>query len=877
MRTIKTTGKAVLKRKLSYVCTVCKKCKSKCDKLKPSCSRCLSLGLECSYDIEKQLADDPNSKDEILRDLEEELAYWKKKSKDIEEARCQGVGNVSELGKSSILGILPEFSSILSNTNIDELKFNCYIQSAFHRNAKSFMFKDYKLNYLIGNSVIDRFLSPLLDRIIENNLEHAKDLHGDQDETISHVIMFKVLEKQVIHEYEPSENLNKIMKDIEDIRDQRYTGDSTKAGFFFAIAVNSMEFVRIEDINLRGYYSANLQYILDNSEKNLPSYEVIEYHKRNFYKHVYPIVPVIEISIFEECLADIIKRDPEDSGKVKIDFGKYNLRHKLINLSILMVVLAISSYHEDSCSVHESPNMHQPGSGIYGELLFLSKMCIAHLDVIHQPDEQHLTCLILLWYSCTIHPEFRSTVTKLEAADILMGLIVNIGGELGLCNDPLEYYQFKEGLVDRRLINYRRKLGISVMPIVMYHIDLTSMYPNKVSHFSIFKHVQDMSDDLIPNYLWRVAKDMVQYSHFELEVHKITLVRHILCKWMDDLNMLKKSKSYCMNLTEIKRLSSTIFDVLTANFPLQNASAPPQPKAILDLGYDTVEIDLSSHMANMTIIYHLSYYLLNLQLERSLVYCIERSTKILPGNVPAFYHQRFLNITKYIMCIFQVSNNYHHRKYSLLPTSTHSTMVHHLVHVTLTISAYAAFSLYLKFAHAEYVIITNPSYKQQLYKNLPASSCVRIKQLYSNIVDQIIAFIENNREMGFESLFQSWLVLKQLQNFKDSGLALNILLSKTDSVPQDQNYNASNNWFAYLLQHLAKMLIDHLEQNDQLLQLLQNCQYTHFSTNISSPLIPLLKHFARDEIQPISSNYHPVSSGYERDLPREFFSPDTLF
>lgn len=44
------------RNRLSFVCQGCRKAKTKCDKEKPACSRCLKHGIRCVYDLTSQKA-----------------------------------------------------------------------------------------------------------------------------------------------------------------------------------------------------------------------------------------------------------------------------------------------------------------------------------------------------------------------------------------------------------------------------------------------------------------------------------------------------------------------------------------------------------------------------------------------------------------------------------------------------------------------------------------------------------------------------------------------------------------------------------------------------------------------------------------------------
>ena len=64
------------------MCKACRKSKTKCDREKPSCTRCIKNGIECVYDIEQQTQPRNPSKDATIGRLKKEVEYWQSKSMD---------------------------------------------------------------------------------------------------------------------------------------------------------------------------------------------------------------------------------------------------------------------------------------------------------------------------------------------------------------------------------------------------------------------------------------------------------------------------------------------------------------------------------------------------------------------------------------------------------------------------------------------------------------------------------------------------------------------------------------------------------------------------------------------------------------------------
>ncbi|CCH61131.1 hypothetical protein TBLA_0E00700 [Henningerozyma blattae CBS 6284] len=78
---ITSPGHITKKRnRISFVCQSCRKSKTKCNKDKPSCSRCKKLGIFCVYDVETQPPPKNLNKLQTIQRLNEELIYWKNRA-----------------------------------------------------------------------------------------------------------------------------------------------------------------------------------------------------------------------------------------------------------------------------------------------------------------------------------------------------------------------------------------------------------------------------------------------------------------------------------------------------------------------------------------------------------------------------------------------------------------------------------------------------------------------------------------------------------------------------------------------------------------------------------------------------------------------------
>lgn len=104
------------RQRLSFVCQACRKNKTKCDREKPRCGRCVKYYLKCVYDVEQQKPPRVPSKDAIIKRLTGEVEYWKRKAEEMQGSNM-GSPNISETVTVATNNISNGSNSNNSSTN----------------------------------------------------------------------------------------------------------------------------------------------------------------------------------------------------------------------------------------------------------------------------------------------------------------------------------------------------------------------------------------------------------------------------------------------------------------------------------------------------------------------------------------------------------------------------------------------------------------------------------------------------------------------------------------------------------------------------------------------------------------------------------------
>ncbi|CEP64881.1 uncharacterized protein LALA0_S14e01376g [Lachancea lanzarotensis] len=492
------------RNRLSFVCQACRRGKTKCDREKPSCTRCLKQGINCVYDVERQTPPRHPNKDATIARLKREIEYWQSR------ALTQATNGNSCLHNESVKS---EPSSVtasqsghsspnaaftsgrfkgLCDVMIDLRQFqpNLIITQNTSRDVKP----SSDMAQVRQDSFLAIFFASFFAAASENTLinsfnsndgvPYAKRLNLRSDLMN---LQDRMLRKctNTVQQARVTSFSERIMQELGGSRDVRN-------GIFLNLLNSKMSRNLIEDVSAdENVYSLALTQLIKKMEDQLPPFPVLMAYKSYFFLCVFHHFPFVDRGIFEEALENVITVNPQHPHKIKLRLGKQNLRVKVENLAILMVMIGISynsmkfelgmsstlkpTYY-DTMANQTLINQHP----ITDETILLSQQIIAALDFMNSTTENTICCLLYLWTFYAFSPE-EGDFYYGQPTEFVLGITSILATNIGLHRDPLQFRQFQDdSAVDKRLVNYRRILWMSLRTILNSESALKGRCPRSI-------------------------------------------------------------------------------------------------------------------------------------------------------------------------------------------------------------------------------------------------------------------------------------------------------------------------------------------------------------------------------------------------------------
>lgn len=594
-------GAAIGKKrnKLSFVCQSCRKSKTKCDKQKPSCSRCLRLGHQCIYDLELQPTPKNPSKDATITRLQKELEYWKSQvMAEIGSNRETTGSPVSKRQKLDQYTTAPDPHNVIINFS------NMYPRLVI----RSTKVRDLKPLAKVSQIRQDRFLSVFIASIFVASFKNSL-LQTAFPET-----MEPINDSQVSCHHEILDLQNKLLKRCKNYLQQtrilEFTNYLTvgtevpkkhQSGFFIKLFSNLFCRTGIEDSCTSARYSKPFQDLVLRGENVLPCLEAIKMYKIHFYRYIYPIVPFMDISLFEDCLATLLQKDPENPQKVKINMGTDDSKYKLANISMLLVVLKITNISMDIAYANSKGSLNSfddnfdsilmEENRISDEAIVVAQLYLAKLNIFHSTNEIHICCMMYIWFFFLITQEDGDMLFG-SSTDVFLGFVATLASNTGLTRDPSQYRQFKlKGKIDPRMSNFRRKLGLCVLLIGYYATPLTGKHPQLMdSYIKNFVNINRGRD----SYMDLVRGDMESPDSFNLKIHASVYKGYQLCRLQHELDRITRNPQKDPSLAEIEILLERFQVILDNHFSIFGLESGDSSRdiEILKTREGSIEIDM---------------------------------------------------------------------------------------------------------------------------------------------------------------------------------------------------------------------------------------------------------------------------------------------
>ena len=660
----KPTAKKQNRNRLSFVCQACRRSKTKCDREKPSCTRCVKMNIECVYDVAKQPRPRIPNKDATIAKLEKDVVYWQNKAMKLLHQQQETIRSLRDTRTSNnnnnsnninynnnnsnnnnpninVSNTLPfiQMTRNVSDNNDDKLKdveINLYkdhptmiLSKVMKHDVKPLsenyiIIQDRFMASCIASAFMSQNSNSMIPALTANaNISRAKESVRNNVAKLKNILM-----KQCI---DPARRA-RIEEFTDRILENTNSSKSLKIGMILSMLYNTVGHQYLEDYcTSSDNYSDLLKSFIQEFERLLPPYEIIQSYKKHFYQYVYPNLPFLQKEIFEESISQTITSDPNDSSKIKLNLGCNHLRDKIENLSILMVILKLSYIslreiinYDDEDNNNNDNNIGENGNGngknnislnlktnklhneesyrhekkdypskkfpdkkdfsssmpifvtqeqvnkypISNDFILIAQRCLASENWFACANENIITCLLFIWSFFAFSPEEGDFFLE-HPTDIISSLIMMLSTSIGLHRDPSDYTQLKEpSLSDQRLLNQRRLLWVSVVGICSFESTLKGRHP-LLSSDLMSSFLNTKATNSIKHYMERVSKDMTgSEDEILIKIHEWTVKRAQLSLLLADLDSITMSYKDTFSLRYLELSREKIEIFIAENFPL---------------------------------------------------------------------------------------------------------------------------------------------------------------------------------------------------------------------------------------------------------------------------------------------------------------------
>ncbi|CAD1779402.1 similar to Saccharomyces cerevisiae YAL051W OAF1 Oleate-activated transcription factor, acts alone and as a heterodimer with Pip2p [Maudiozyma barnettii] len=613
------------RNRISFVCQTCRKSKTKCDREKPECGRCKKMGIKCIYDVSKQVPPRIPSKDATIARLQKDVNYWKDKAMRLMNE--QGIDSTDQIDNE----LLQSTTNDLENSKNDSSSSNNNDNNSNNDRKRSLSIsvdpnvkrshirrlKDIQINLYKNHSTLifskvmkqdvkplsenfviiqDKFVSSLIASVFIHPSRYSMipaltanaNISRAQPSVRSNIVKLKEI---LMNKYKDPFQRSKINEFTDRILQSANSSRNLKIGMILSMLYNTVGHEYLEDHCLKpGEYSDLLQNFITEFEKILPPKEIVDRYKAHFYEYVHPNLPFLDIDMFEETISETVIRDPNDDTKIKINLGNTHLRYKLENLSILLVLIKLSyiSYSFCDVEVRGFPSQYLSNDivnsyPVSNDVILLAQRCLASENWCACTNENIITCLLYIWSFFAFSPEEGDFFLE-HPTDVISSLIMMLSTSIGLHRDPYDFPQLRDqSLSDKRILNQRRLLWISVVGVCSFESTLKGRHP--ILSMDLVSSFMDIrSPDFSKNYIERVRKDL-DYDflrkctnnneellknkvHRILSIHEFTLIRAQFSILLSDLDNLTLSYNNSFSLECIELSREKIENFIEESLPL---------------------------------------------------------------------------------------------------------------------------------------------------------------------------------------------------------------------------------------------------------------------------------------------------------------------
>ncbi|CAI1790002.1 hypothetical protein SEUBUCD646_0A00260 [Saccharomyces eubayanus] len=760
------------RNRISFVCQACRKSKTKCDREKPECGRCIKHGLKCVYDVSKQPAPRIPSKDAIISRLEKDMYYWKDKAMKLlteRETNDSGKRSASPTNTNAANGESPETKKLHTMENLyqqdfkesssngeDDTEVNLYrshptmiMSKVMKREVKPLsenyiIIQDYFLKILVTSVFLDTSKNTMIPALTANaNITRA------QPSVANNLLKLK---EMLIRQCQTDDEKSRVNEFTDRILQNTNSNRNLKIGMLLSMLYNSVGHQYLEDhCPQGGEYSDLLKNLIAECDAILPPYEIIERYKNHFFEYVYPSLPFIELDLFEESLSQTIFPDESDPSRVKIRMGSTHLRSKVENLSLLLVILKLSymsirflDHKTAESSVYLSKEIIDKYP-IPNDFILLSQRCLASENWCACANENIISCLLYIWSFFAFSPEEGDFFLE-HPTDVISSLIMMLSTSIGLHRDPSDFPQLiSPSTSDKRVLNHRRILWLSIVTVCSFEASLKGRHSvSPISLMALFLNIKD--PDSLTVYMNRVRNDLSDLNDTKLlRIHEFSFKRAQLALLLSDLDNLTMTYYGSFHLHSIEFIREKLDIFVEENFPIVPLKSVTQDKSDFDDTDVISEMNLLSSENSSSFHSRIMNKLLMLRTSMAILLHFE-SLITKDKNVFPFYKKYFMLSCMDALSLINYFNKFFNGEYRYAISSLTSFNVTKFIQLALSSTIFSLLGIVLRIGLAIHMLYSE-------IQKIPGTTDPRIKELNDKI--KKFSVLQRDLESALEGIYCS--------------------------------------------------------------------------------------------------------------------------
>ncbi|CAL9728264.1 regulator of drug sensitivity 1 [Monosporozyma unispora] len=469
-------------KRVISVCTACKAKKLKCDKLRPSCSRCLKAKKQCTYPLTISNVTTLTPPDESTSpNFTQHLSHIAHSASD-KSVNDRSPTDVKSFHRerypSSSSSTITINSTIPNNhsfgTNIHEKPLTEDSFSQTNINGKGKIILDL---WDPNKSIVTYGSTTYCDASLGSHGLIQYDpytrlfcgaLHGSVLYELQSRLTFissdcadQPANEEKKKKLGPLHFLEKaIIKWVE--KTNEYVKNQLPLDYFNTTYT-------IED-TMHPNLLAAIQMIIREIEIIMIDKDQIDYYLKHFYENIYPYYPLIEIPLFEKKLKNILVEN--QGNHYEFNVFKQNIRIKLETLVMFLLILSISlrsKLIDPTVPMKEKEDEtildKKNANDIATQLIVFAQKLLSLLNGFKFTNENILCCTLYLFLAEYLHAENR-TISATHDEILTLSCLSNLATTLGLYNDPGQFDRYKNNPdFEYGSILFKRKLWISLQSI----------------------------------------------------------------------------------------------------------------------------------------------------------------------------------------------------------------------------------------------------------------------------------------------------------------------------------------------------------------------------------------------------------------------------